>query len=114
VTHLLPQMVGHQRAMELFVLGERQDAPTLHRLGIVNKVVPAEQVLVHALAMANQVAARSPAATARLKRVLTSELSTQLAGALELERRACAALFAQQDTADRIKAFSQAPHRRIG
>ncbi len=36
VTHLLPQAVGHQRAMELFVLGERQDAQALHRLGLVN------------------------------------------------------------------------------
>ncbi|TNF53501.1 MAG: enoyl-CoA hydratase/isomerase family protein, partial [Burkholderiales bacterium] len=45
VTHLLPQALGHQRAMELIVLGEQLDARTLQSLGLVNRVVPADQVL---------------------------------------------------------------------
>jgi enoyl-CoA hydratase/carnithine racemase len=105
VTHLLPQMLGYQRAMELIVLGERHDAAALHRLGIVNRVVPAVDLLPLALDLANQVASRSMLATSQLKRVITSQLSPQLASALELERQAAMACFASADTAQRIQTF---------
>jgi enoyl-CoA hydratase/carnithine racemase len=107
VTHLLPQTVGYQRAMELFVLGERTDAATLHRLGLVNRVVPLADMMDNALAMARQVADRSPMATGMLKRVMTTGLSNQLAGALELERQAAMACFANPDTAERIARKAQ-------
>lgn len=45
VTRLLPQIVGYQRAMELFVLGARHDAQALYRLGIVNRVVPHDELM---------------------------------------------------------------------
>jgi hypothetical protein len=38
---------------------------------------------------------------------MTSEISSQLSGALDLERRACAALFAESDTAARIEKFAK-------
>jgi enoyl-CoA hydratase/carnithine racemase len=107
VTHLLPQMLGHQRAMELIVLGERHDAIALHRLGIVNRVVPVADLLPRAIELANQVATRSTLATSQLKRVITSQLNPQLASALELERQAAMACFASPDTAQRIQAFSE-------
>ena len=107
VTHLLPQALGHQRTMELIVLGERQSAAALHALGLVNRVVPAEQLLPAAMALAQQVASRSAGATARLKRVLTTQLQTQLAGALELERQAAMACFGDADTAERIRDFAE-------
>jgi enoyl-CoA hydratase/carnithine racemase len=106
VTHLLPQMLGHQRAMELIVLGERHEAVALQRLGIVNRVVPAADVLPRALGLANEVASRSTLATSQLKRVITSQLSPQLASALELERQAAMACFASTDTAERINTFA--------
>jgi enoyl-CoA hydratase/carnithine racemase len=106
VTHLLPRMLGHQRAIELIVLGEHQDAATLHRLGIVNRVVPAAALMPQALLLANQVASRSALATSQLKRVITSQADAQLAHALELERQAAMACFASADTAQRIRAFA--------
>ncbi len=107
VTHLLPQTVGHQKAMELFVLGERLDAHKLLQLGLVNRVVPLEAMLATAMGLARQVATRSTLATSRLKRLLTSGLSPQLAGALEHERQAAMDCFADPDTARRIAEFSQ-------
>lgn len=107
VTQLLPQAVGYQRAMELFVLGERTDAATLQRLGLVNRVVPPAQMMDTAMAMARQVADRSPMATGLLKRAMTTGLSGQLAGALEFERQAAMACFANPDTAQRIALKTQ-------
>lgn len=107
VTHLLPQALGHQRAMELIVLGERLSGQTLHALGLVNRVVPQSEVLATALALANQIASRSQLATSQLKRVMTTQLSAQLIGALEHERQAATACFSDPETASRIEDFTR-------
>ncbi len=107
VTHLLPQTLGHQLAVELIVLGERLGAARLHELGLVNRVAPRDAVLSTAMELANQVATRSGLAVAMLKRVMTAQLSSQLAGALEQEKIAAMACFSAPDTAARIDAFAQ-------
>jgi enoyl-CoA hydratase/carnithine racemase len=107
VTHLLPQIVGHQRAMELMVLGERHDAHALKQLGIVNRVVPLSDLMPTALALAAEVAARSPLATSQLKRVINAQLNARLASALELERQAAMACFGNADTAQRVRSFAE-------
>ncbi|MGA1288315.1 MAG: enoyl-CoA hydratase/isomerase family protein [Rubrivivax sp.] len=104
VTHLLPQALGHQRAMELIVLGDRLHAPRLRELGLVNEVVPTPEVLPRAMALAARVAERSPFATALLKKAMTQQLPP-LRAALEVERQAAEACFAHPDTARRIQAF---------
>jgi enoyl-CoA hydratase/carnithine racemase len=106
VTHLLPQMLGHQRAMELMVLGDRQGADALLRYGIVNRVVPNDEMLAVALDIARRIAERSAFATARLKRVVTAGLDARLETALRLEQVAAAECFANPDTAARISAFT--------
>jgi len=106
VTHLLPKAVGHQRAIELMVLGERQSAAALKSLGLVHDVVPKEQLLSAAMALAEKIASRSFFATSRLKRVLTSQIDHQLVSALELERHAAMECFGNQETAARIAAFT--------
>jgi len=106
VTHLLPRCVGHQRAIELIVLGERQDAQALHRLGIVNRVVPPAELMPRALDIANRVAAQSALSTSQLKRVIHQGLGAQLGAALDLERDAAMACFASAETAQRVEAFT--------
>lgn len=107
VTHLLPQMLGHQRAMELIVLGERQDAHALKQLGIVNRVVAPAELMPAALALARELASRSVLATSQLKRVINAQLDARLASALELERQAAMACFGDDDTAQRIRTFAE-------
>ena len=80
----------------------------MRSLGLVNRVVGADAMLPAALELANQVAARSPLATTRLKRVMTTQLHAQLIGALEHERQAAMACFADAETALRIEAFAAA------
>ena len=106
VTHLLPQALGHQRTMELIVLGERQSAQALLQLGLVNRVVAHDNMLPTAMALAQQVATRSGHATAQLKRLLTTQLQSQLAAALDLEKQAAMACFANVDTAQRVHEFT--------
>ncbi len=52
MTHLLPQTLGHQRTMELIVLGERHGAQALKDLGLLNRVVPLPDILPTAMTLA--------------------------------------------------------------
>jgi hypothetical protein len=64
-------------------------------------------VLATALQLATEVASRSRLATSQLKKLLTTQLSSQLTGALEQERQAAMACFADKDTAQRIAEFAR-------
>jgi len=57
-THL-PRIVGRHRAFELLFSGQSFDADEAYRLGLVSKVVPDEQLVTHAQAMAETFAAKS-------------------------------------------------------
>jgi enoyl-CoA hydratase/carnithine racemase len=105
VTYLLPQALGHQRAMELWLLGERQGAAQLHALGLVNRIVAPDRVLPTAMALAAQVASKSSYSVRRLKRLVTTQVQSQLAGALELEQDATIAAFATPEAAQRVRKF---------
>lgn len=106
VTHLLPQAIGHQRAMELWLLGERQSAQTLLSMGLVNRVVPRDAVLETALELSARIAQRSSTSVSKLKKLVTSDLSGLLARSLELESAVTIEAFALPDAAERVKAFA--------
>lgn len=59
---LAPRLMGHQRAFELFVMGEQFDAQRAYQAGFVNKVVSAEDVEPVAGAAARAIAAKPPEA----------------------------------------------------
>jgi len=66
-TYLLPRVLGRAKALELIWSGESVDAQEALRLGMVNQVVPAEQLLDRAREFARDLARREPARTAWLK-----------------------------------------------
>lgn len=107
VTHLLPQSVGYQRAMELWLLGERQGAQRLLELGLINRVVKQDALMETALDLATRVAQRSVLSVSRLKRLLTRELSHGLARSLDLELDATIEAFGSAEAAQRVQAFAK-------
>ncbi len=107
VTHWLPLAVGHQRAMELMVLGERHSAGDLHRLGLVNWVVPRPEMLPRALAVAAKVAAKSAFSVSRLKRLMVSGLDDRLERALKAEEAITVEAFQRGEAAERVKKFGE-------
>ncbi|BBU31583.1 enoyl-CoA hydratase [Burkholderia sp. THE68] len=111
VTQLLPQALGHQRAMELWLLGERQSAQSLLSMGLVNRVVPRDAMLDTAMTLAARIAQRSQSSIARLKRLVTMELSNTLSRSLDLEFAATIEAFADPDAAERVKAFATRKER---
>lgn len=69
-TLLLPQVIGHQRAFELFALGQAIDGRTAQAWGLANRCVPADQVEATAAELAAQIAARAPNSIRRTKALM--------------------------------------------
>jgi enoyl-CoA hydratase/carnithine racemase len=69
-SYLAPLLMGHQRAAELLLLGERFSAEKARECGLVNEVLPAAQVLPRALERARALAALPTAAVQTSKHLL--------------------------------------------
>lgn len=67
---LLPQLIGHQRASELFLLGEPFDSETALNIGIVNQIFPSETLLEETLKIAQKLAAKPPQSVQRSKALI--------------------------------------------
>jgi 2-(1,2-epoxy-1,2-dihydrophenyl)acetyl-CoA isomerase len=104
-TWFLPRIVGSARAAELALLDAPLDAATAERVGLVSRVVPDDELLPTATAMAASLAERAPQAIAAAKRLLHQAWTTDLDAALEAERQAQGALGATFDHAEGVAAF---------
>lgn len=69
-TWLLPRMVGYATAAEIAFTGRTLTAAQAKEYGIVNSVVPAEQLIAEATAMATEIAANAPLAVRAIKRMM--------------------------------------------
>jgi enoyl-CoA hydratase/carnithine racemase len=104
--YLLPRIVGLGRAFELLLLGDTLDAATAERYGLVNKVVPHDQLLPAAQAWAERLANGPTLAIGMTKRMINNELSMDLVSAVEAEAQAQALLLLGADHRSFYDAFT--------
>jgi enoyl-CoA hydratase/carnithine racemase len=71
----LTQQIGHAHAMDLLLTGRLIEAAEAARVGLINRVVAAEELMPWALATAEQIAANSPSAVQAVKRQITSTIA---------------------------------------
>jgi 2-(1,2-epoxy-1,2-dihydrophenyl)acetyl-CoA isomerase len=81
----LPRLVGPARAAEMIFTADSVDAATAERIGLVNRVVPADSLMEEANALAGRLAQAAPIALALAKRALNRALTSNLEDALEFE-----------------------------
>ncbi len=86
-TFILPRLVGWKRATELMMTGEVVTAARALEMGMINAVVPDEELLARALAMAEKLAAAPTAAIGRIKELLEASAKNDYGEQLELERK---------------------------
>lgn len=104
-TQRLARRVGMGRARELCYTGDMIDAAEALRLGLVNAVTPAAELLPRVQEIAQKIATKGPLAVAQCKRVLVRGADVPLATANELETLGFSALFGSQDQREGMKAF---------
>lgn len=95
--YLLPRVIGQRRALELLLFGDTLDAATAERYGLVNRVVPAAELLTTAQQWARRLADGPTLAHSMTKRMVNNEWNMDLASALEAEAQAQALLLMGQD-----------------
>jgi enoyl-CoA hydratase len=103
-TYRLPRLVGHGRARELIFTGRIIDAGEALRIGLVNAVVPDDDVLPHSRAMARTIAAKGPMAVRAAKLTLAASAYGPEPGHAA-ERLAQAILFESADMQEGMGAF---------
>lgn len=85
LSFFLPRVVGQSRAADIIYTSRAVDAEEAHRLGMLDRLVPHEQLLETALEMAAQMAQWPPLALRSSKRVLQHNLEVGLEDALRYE-----------------------------
>ncbi len=104
-TQRLPRLVGKGRALQLLLTGEMIDAQEAYRIGLVNKVYPAAELLPAADAMLRQILANGPLAIAMCIEAVQHGLDAQLDDALTLEANHFAILAGTADMREGTSAF---------
>ena len=101
----LTRIVGPAFAKELIYTGKTIDASEAYRMGLVNAVVPAEQLMEEALQWARRIMANSRVAVSYAKRSIQESADLPMDDAIALENRYFAQCFLAEDQKEGMTAF---------
>ena len=101
----LTHLVGLARAKEIVYTGEMIDARAALQMGIVNKVVPLDKLMVEARALAGNLLAKSSLILSYAKQAFNTGLDMDLPAALDLDEAYFARCFATEDQKEGMQAF---------
>jgi len=101
----LPRLVGIRKAKEFLYTGDRISPAEAERLGLVNKVVPADKLEEATNELVTKLLGRSPMALKTVKRLVNRGMDSSLYAGLEMEMLAATAHGSTEDMAEGIKAF---------
>ena len=104
-TARLPRLVGKGRALELLLTGGMIDAAEAYRIGLVNRVVPADKLLAESEAMLRTILENGPLAIRACLEAVDAGLETSLEQALLLEANYFGLLSATKDMREGTTAF---------
>ncbi|HEY3804622.1 MAG TPA: enoyl-CoA hydratase-related protein [Kofleriaceae bacterium] len=110
-TQRLARRVGVAKAKELCMTGDAVDAAEALRIGLVDAVVPAGELMAKVKAVAARIAANGPLAVAEVKRLVHEGQSMSLDAALALEQRSFGLMFSTRDQREGMAAFLAKPRR---
>jgi enoyl-CoA hydratase/carnithine racemase len=106
-TQRLPRLIGRGRALELMTTGRTVTADEAHRLGMVDRLVPAGDLERTVAELAASLAVGAPLAIAAVKRAVHDGLDRPLADGLQAELGQLAPLFASEDAREGMAAFTE-------
>lgn len=104
-TQLLSKFVGKSKAMEMHLTGRNMDAKEAERAGLVSRVVPAEDLLKEAKAVALKIAEKSMLSTMGIKESINRSFEIGMTEGILFERRIFNALFSTDDKKEGMSAF---------
>ena len=102
----LPRLIGANRARHLMYTGVTMSARQMQELGVVNLVVPDDELDTAVVTLCDQLASRSPAMLRRMKRLITTALTMPVPAALSLEYAEACEHLRSPDVAAGLAAFA--------
>jgi enoyl-CoA hydratase len=106
-TQRLPRLVGKGRALQLILTGELIDANEAHRIGLVNEVVPAAELIPRCEAILKQIDANAPIAIGYAIDAVNKGVDSDLTSGLKLEAKFFALAAGTEDKKEGTSAFVQ-------
>lgn len=104
-TQRLPRLVGLGRAMEMILTGDFIDAQEAFRIGLVNRVVPHEELMEKTMELAQKIAARPPLAVKYAKEAVSRSQEGDTASGYALESYLHALTCTTEDKKEGVAAF---------
>ena len=105
--HRLPRQIGLKNAMGMMLTGRHVDAQEAYRLGLVQEVVPAAQLMERALAWADEIAQCAPLSVRATKEVALGSLGRPLDEAMHLRFEGISKMVSSEDFIEGPMAFAQ-------
>ena len=104
-TQRLPRAIGKAKAMDLILTGRMMNADEAERAGLVARVVPADDLMKVAMAIATKIAGYSQPIVMMAKESVNRAFATPLDEGIRFERRLFHAMFATEDQKEGMDAF---------
>ena len=104
-TQRLPRLIGLGRAMELILTGDFIDAQEAFRIGVVNKVLPLEELMEKAMELAQKIASRPPLAVRYAKEAVNRSQEGDTTSGFALESYLHALSCTTEDKKEGVSAF---------
>jgi enoyl-CoA hydratase/carnithine racemase len=101
----LSRSLGRKRCLEMLLTGDMIDARTAEQWGLVNKVVPMDQLEEATMTLANKLAEKSPLALQMGKQAFYHMADMEFGKALEYSNEMFAALCVTEDASEGVEAF---------
>jgi len=106
-TQRLPRLIGKGKAKELIFTARRVQAEEALAMGLVNRVVSADELMPAVLQLAEEIAANAPIALAQAKHAIDFGLEADLATGLAIESNAYQVLIPTKDRLEGLEAFKE-------
>lgn len=104
-TQRLPRLAGRKRALELLLTGDAFGPERAYELGLVNKVVPHENLLEESYALARRILRHSPLAISRIISAVTRGLNATISEGLAIESEQFARMALSNDVHEGLNAW---------
>jgi len=104
-TQRLPRLIGKGLAAEMILTGEMIDAKEAYRIGLVNRVVPTEQLMATAEEIGRKILRNAPIAVALAKDAIEVGKNLPLDGAIQYAQKNCITCFSTEDMKEGTAAF---------
>jgi enoyl-CoA hydratase len=104
-TQRLPRLVGLGNAFKMLYTGDPIDAAEALRIGLVDEVVPAAELMQRVRALAEKIASKSPVALELIKWAVRASVRTSLDEGLRHETTLFGLAFSSEDKEEGVRAF---------